>query len=124
MDKEISCRRSKGGSMRTIPMLAVSATLLVTTAGCSRKEGPAIRDVSVAAASATSPRSKGCADVPTAADLEKLLKDAPAQNGDAGGLNHGKAMWGAIVDRDGRLCALAVSTADMAATWPGSRGIA
>jgi uncharacterized protein GlcG (DUF336 family) len=62
--------------------------------------------------------------VPNAADLKKLLQDAPAQNGDAGGLNHGKAMWGAIVNRDGELCALAVSTEDRAATWPGSRGIA
>ena len=52
------------------------------------------------------------------------MKDAPAQNGDAGGLNHGIAMWGAVVDRNGVLCALAVSTDDMAATWPGSRGIA
>ena len=33
-------------------------------------------------------------------------------------------MWGAIVNRDGQLCTLAVSTEDMAATWPGSRGIA
>jgi uncharacterized protein GlcG (DUF336 family) len=33
-------------------------------------------------------------------------------------------MWGAIVDRNGILCALAVSTDDFAATWPGSRGIA
>jgi uncharacterized protein GlcG (DUF336 family) len=62
--------------------------------------------------------------VPTAADLKKLLQQAPAQNGDAGGLNHGMAMWGAVVDRDGLLCALAVSTEDMAAAWPGSRGIA
>jgi uncharacterized protein GlcG (DUF336 family) len=28
------------------------------------------------------------------------------------------------VDRDGQLCALAVSTEDLGATWPGSRGIA
>jgi uncharacterized protein GlcG (DUF336 family) len=56
--------------------------------------------------------------------LKKLLQQAPAQNGDAGGLNHGKAMWGAIVDRNGYLCALAVSSEDMAVTWPGSRGIA
>ena len=41
-----------------------------------------------------------------------------------GVLNHGKAMWGAVVDRNGQLCALAVSTEDMAVTWPGSRGIA
>ena len=70
------------------------------------------------------PRSRGCADVPKAAELKKLLQAAPSQNGDAGGLNHGKAMWGAIVNRDGELCALAASTDDAAATWPGSRGIA
>ena len=70
------------------------------------------------------PRSKGCSDAPSATDLKRLLQAAPAQNGDAGGLNHGKAMWGAVVDRDGQLCALAVSTEDLAATWPGSRGIA
>lgn len=62
--------------------------------------------------------------MPSVADLKRLLQAAPAQNGDAGGLNHGKAMWGAVVDRDGGLCALAVSTEDRAATWPGSRGIA
>jgi uncharacterized protein GlcG (DUF336 family) len=33
-------------------------------------------------------------------------------------------MWGAIVDRNGRLCALSASTDDKAAAWPGSRTIA
>ena len=74
--------------------------------------------------SATPPRSAGCKDLPDAATLMKLLQDAPAKNGDAGGLNHGKAMWGALVARNGELCSLAVSTSDAAATWPGSRGIA
>jgi uncharacterized protein GlcG (DUF336 family) len=101
-----------------------AAWLLAATSACSRSQDPQVRDASQAATSATPARSKGCADVPAAADLEKLLKEAPAQNGDAGGLNHGKAMWGAIVDRNGRLCALAVSTGDRAATWPGSRAIA
>jgi uncharacterized protein GlcG (DUF336 family) len=62
--------------------------------------------------------------VPAAATLKTLLQNAPAQNGDAGGLNHGKAMWAAVVNRNGELCALAVSTDDPAAAWPGSRGIA
>ena len=92
--------------------------------GCSRSGGPQVRDASQPPPSSSPPRSAGCADVPTSADLEKLLKSAPAQNGDAGGLNHGKAMWGAIVDRDGRLCALSASTDDKPATWPGSRAIA
>jgi uncharacterized protein GlcG (DUF336 family) len=33
-------------------------------------------------------------------------------------------MWGAIVDRNGRLCALSASTDDKPAAWPGSRTIA
>jgi uncharacterized protein GlcG (DUF336 family) len=99
-----------------------AALVLATIAACGQQ--PTVRDDSHPAASASPPRSKGCDDVPDAAALKKLLQDAPSQNGDAGGLNHGKAMWGAIVDRDGELCALAVSTEDMAATWPGSRGIA
>src|SRR4051812_23620008 len=102
--------------------LAFSAALLLAgLVACN--SGPTQRDESHPAESASPPRSKGCEDVPGADALKKLLQDAPSQNGDAGGLNHGKAMWGAIVNRDGELCALAVSTSDMAATWPGSRGI-
>jgi uncharacterized protein GlcG (DUF336 family) len=98
--------------------------LLISSLACNGTEAPQVRDDSHPAPSASPPRSKGCSDTPTAVDLKRLLQAAPSQNGDAGGLNHGKAMWGAIVDRDGQLCALAVSTEDLAATWPGSRGIA
>jgi uncharacterized protein GlcG (DUF336 family) len=99
-----------------------TACLVAGLVACNT--GPKTRDESHPVESASPPRSNGCQDVPDANALKKLLQDAPAQNGDAGGLNHGKAMWGAIVNRDGELCALAVSTEDMAATWPGSRGIA
>ena len=105
-------------------MMAGLAGLLLALAACSGSANPNVRDASQPAASPSPPRSKGCADVPSAADLKKWLQQAPAQNGDAGGLNHGKAMWGAVVDRNGELCALAASTDDMAVTWPGSRGIA
>jgi uncharacterized protein GlcG (DUF336 family) len=98
--------------------------LLISSWACDRNKDPQVRDASHPAPSPSPPRSNGCSDVPTAADLKRWLQAAPAQNGDAGGLNHGKAMWGAVVDRDGLLCALAVSTEDLAATWPGSRGIA
>jgi uncharacterized protein GlcG (DUF336 family) len=108
------------GVLRGVGMLA----LVVSLGGCSQDQGPRVRDASHPAPSSSPPRSKGCEDVPAAADLKRLLQAAPARNGDAGGLNHGKAMWAASVDRDGQLCALAVSTEDLAATWPGSRGIA
>ena len=98
--------------------------LLIGSLACDRTKDPQVRDASHAPPSASPPRSRGCSDLPAAADLKRLLQAAPSQNGDAGGLNHGKAMWGAVVDRDGQLCALAVSTEDLAATWPGSRGIA
>jgi len=111
--------------MRRIVAAGVGAVgLAFFLAGCSQDRTPDTRDASHPPASPSPPRSNGCADVPAAADLKRLLQAAPAQNGDAGGLNHGKAMWGAVVDRDGKLCALAVSTEDTAATWPGSRGIA
>jgi len=111
--------------MRTCAVASIAVgLLLISSLACDRNQDPRARDASHPAPSPSPPRSKGCGDVPTAADLQQLLKSAPAQNGDAGGLNHGKAMWGAVVDRNGRLCALAVSTEDMAATWPGSRGIA
>ena len=109
--------------MRT-QLVAGLAGLLMTLGACSGSGDPSTRDLSQPAASPTPPRSKGCADLPSAAELRKRLQQAPAQNGDAGGLNHGKAMWGAVVDRTGHLCALAVSTDDRAVTWPGSRGIA
>jgi uncharacterized protein GlcG (DUF336 family) len=109
--------------MRAHVLAGVGAGLLTfSLVACN--SGPATRDESHPPESASPPRSKGCADLPDAAQLKKLLQDAPSQNGDAGGLNHGKAMWGALVNRDGELCALAVSTDDMAATWPGSRAIA
>ena len=100
---------------------AVLLALLIT--GCNRSGE---RDYSAQPASSSAgTRSKGCDDVPSGATLKKLLQSAPTQDGaDAGGLNHGKFMWAAVVDRDGKLCAIAVSTDDAAATWPGSRGIA
>ena len=107
------------GAIARALILAVLASSL---SACTR--GVRTRDERQGATPESSPRSKGCEDLPGGAALKKLLQDAPAQNGDAGGLNHGKAMWGALVNRTGELCALAVSTEDAPASWPGSRGIA
>jgi uncharacterized protein GlcG (DUF336 family) len=107
---------------RVLTGVVLSSALALAVVACDR--GPTTRDESRPEQTSSPARSRGCEDVPKAADLKKLLQDAPSQNGDAGGLNHGKAMWGALVSRNGELCALAVSTDDMAATWPGSRAIA
>jgi uncharacterized protein GlcG (DUF336 family) len=109
--------------MRTRVLLGLALLASFGSAACGAG-GSSPRDESQPSSTSTPPRSKGCDDVPNASDLKKLLQAAPAQNGDAGGLNHGKFMWAAVVNRNGELCALAVSTDDGAATWPGSRGIA
>jgi uncharacterized protein GlcG (DUF336 family) len=98
------------------------ASVLCSVAACEQRT-PAVRRA-LAGESRTPARSRGCEDVLSADALKTHLQGAPSQNGDAGGLNHGLAMWAAVTDRNGELCALAVSTDDAAATWPGSRGIA
>src|SRR5438105_5120303 len=65
-----------------------------------------------------------CADLPTASTLKAMLIAAPGTGGDAGGLFHGQKMWGAVVNRDGNLCASATSTSDQTQVWPGSQAIA
>jgi len=64
-----------------------------------------------------------CANLPTTDDLKRLLAQA-AGRGTIGGLNGGKSEWAAVVNRSGALCAVAASTPDPAAAWPGSQAIA
>jgi uncharacterized protein GlcG (DUF336 family) len=64
-----------------------------------------------------------CTDLPSKADLRKWLREAPGE-GEAGGLYSGKMQWAAVVDRQGAVCAVAVSTDDPASAWPGSQAIA
>src|SRR5205807_1010625 len=65
-----------------------------------------------------------CAGLPDAAALKGFLTTAPNTDGDAGGLFHGTRMWGAVVNRDGELCAYATNQSDPAHVWPGSQAIA
>jgi uncharacterized protein GlcG (DUF336 family) len=65
-----------------------------------------------------------CHGLPDEAALKELLTAAPAAGGEAGGLFHGTRMWGAVVNRNGELCAYATSTPDPSQVWPGSQAIA
>ncbi len=79
-----------------------------------------------AAATLEHPGSHGekhCSDLPSPEDLKQWLKQVPTE-GEVGGFAGGRFEWAAVVDREGTLCALAVSSDDPAATWPGSQGIA
>jgi len=64
-----------------------------------------------------------CRDLPSKAALQKLVRAAPNE-GEAGGLYSGKMEWAAVVDRQGAVCAVAVSTEEPASAWPGSQAIA
>ena len=80
--------------MRAWMIPGIAAGLLLAMGGCSRSGGPPVRDASQPSPSSSPPRSAGCADVPTSAYLEKLLKAAPAQNGDAANGNPGtRSAW-------------------------------
>jgi uncharacterized protein GlcG (DUF336 family) len=61
-----------------------------------------------------------CSQLPSHYALRMAL-DA-AQKADNGGF--GLEMWGAMVDRDGEVCAIAYTGSDRGAQWPGSRMIA
>jgi uncharacterized protein GlcG (DUF336 family) len=65
-----------------------------------------------------------CSALPSASALAEFLVQAPGTGGDAGGLFHGTRMWGAVVNRDGELCAYATSQPDPSQVWPGSQAIA
>jgi uncharacterized protein GlcG (DUF336 family) len=69
-------------------------------------------------------KNPDCAGLPTATQLKNWLKAAPSTGGDAGGLFNGKRMWGAVVNRDGDVCAVAASMEDSTQVWPGSQAIA
>jgi uncharacterized protein GlcG (DUF336 family) len=76
-------------------------------------------------ANAKSPRAvavAGCSSLPNASDLAKYLKAAP-DSGEAGGLFHGLAEWGAIVNRNGEICVVVPPSDSAGGYWPGSRSI-
>src|SRR5262245_685167 len=80
-------------------------------------------------ASSTVQAAGNCNALPTAAALGGFLAAAPNTtnpdiDGTVGGLFNGTKMWGAVVNRDGELCAYATSTSDPTQVWPGSQAIA
>ncbi len=70
------------------------------------------------------PAETNCSNLPGVDQLKALLAKAPVDGGDEGGLFHGKREWAAVVDREGQVCAVSVSTSDATQVWPGSLAIA
>ncbi len=65
-----------------------------------------------------------CQGLPSESQLKNFLVAAPGSGGTVGGLFNGTRMWGAIVNRDGEICAFTTSTSDPTQVWPGSQAIA
>jgi uncharacterized protein GlcG (DUF336 family) len=61
-----------------------------------------------------------CSQLPSHYALRMALTSAQMQSNGGFGLE----MWGAMVDRDGTVCAIAYTGSDRGAQWPGSRMIA
>jgi uncharacterized protein GlcG (DUF336 family) len=61
-----------------------------------------------------------CSALPSHYVLKEALISAQQQSNGGFGLE----MWGAMVDRDGQVCAIAFTGSDRGAQWPGSRMIA
>jgi uncharacterized protein GlcG (DUF336 family) len=75
--------------------------------------------------SADDDRRADCRGLPSANQLRQLLRDAAAPSPrPVGGLFEGTRMWGAVVNRNGEICAYVTSTADPTQVWPGSQAIA
>jgi uncharacterized protein GlcG (DUF336 family) len=100
---------------------------LFAAAGVAACNSPNSANGTVDTVNAKSPRSVAtadCASLPSASDLGKLLKSAPdSGGGDAGGLFHGRAEWGAIVNRKGQICVVMPPSDSTGGYWPGSRSI-
>lgn len=69
-------------------------------------------------------RRDGCENLPSESQLRQLLQQAQNVNKPIGGLFEGTRMWGAVVNRDGAVCAASTSTSDPTQVWPGSQAIA
>jgi len=110
--------------LRIAPMFAC-ALLILCNAGIGRAaEGETTQGAAQKKTEAPGARARsGCDQLPDAKQLTRLLREVP-QQGEAGGFASGRFQWGAVVNRAGELCAVAVATEDPAAAWPGSRGIA
>jgi uncharacterized protein GlcG (DUF336 family) len=113
-------------------MLAAACAAALATA-CSKVEsGKTAADSGTTQPGSAADQSRGpkegaanadCGNLPSADDLKKWLREAPAQ-GEAGGLMSGRMEWASVVNREGIVCATSVATDDPASSWPGSQAIA
>ena len=67
--------------------------------------------------------SANCQGLPDEGELQRAMQEAAASH-PIGGLFNGARMWGAVVNRDGEICAYVTTTSNPTQVWPGSQAIA
>jgi len=102
--------------------ILICSLMLIATACNSSPTAKGSQDTAIAKSPKTV-TAAGCSSLPDATALSKYLKAAP-DSGEAGGLFHGKAEWGAIVNRNGQVCVIDPPSDSTGGYWPGSRSIA
>lgn len=107
----------------TLTILGICLTGLLAS-GLSTSKGAAQENLGIGARSQSHSDKGKCKGLPSEKQLRDLLVQSQTAGGDAGGLFHGTRMWGALVNRDGEVCAFTTSTADPTQVWPGSQAIA
>jgi len=100
-------------TIRSSLWTVIAATLVSASASAREASPPPAADVSSGA-------SASCAGLPGHDALRSALDFARSQANGGFDLD----MWGAIVNRDGVVCAVAFTGADRGSQWPGSRVIA
>src|SRR5678815_1443155 len=102
---------------RTLSFVVTAAAVLALAALT------AFPDLASTATAEKSP-APGCENLPSESQLRQLLVQAQNVNKPIGGLFQGTRMWGAVVNRNGQVCAYNTSTNDETQVWPGSQAIA
>jgi uncharacterized protein GlcG (DUF336 family) len=109
--------------MRFIKMSALvgAVSVAAVTTACDRTA--AVRRDTANGREPSRRAAADCGALPSADDMKRFLRAAP-DSGDAGGLFHGRAEWGAIVNRKGEVCFVVPPNDSTGGYWPGSRTIA
>ncbi len=102
---------------RAVPILLASLAAALCCASAWASDLDADRPVGLVAGGAI---ERACAGLPNHAGLRNALTSARSQQNGGFDLD----MWGAIVNRDGVVCAVAYTGTDRGQQWPGSRVIA
>ena len=98
----------------------LAVIVLGAPTACAKSDG-ALRDTAGSRVPSKT-AAADCSALPTESELKRFLRTAP-ESGEAGGLFHGRAEWGAIVNRKGEICVVVPPSDSVGGYWPGSRSI-